>query len=165
MKKIIIVKWLGIVLFVVYSVLLIIDFVFDFLGDWKIITFSIILAIISINMIAKGVIIKSSSTLWFAVSLILFAITIAIFDIKNIDPKQYYFIFSIIPIISSIINLAIFENLIYIKVIILNISIAIPVFVWYFWDFKFIINLIISVLSVIIGIVISRFINLNKENG
>ena len=164
MKKISIVKWIGIILFFVYITLIVVDLIFEVLGDYRILILSLVLALISMNMISKGVIIKSSSTLWFALTLILFAILIAIFELKNINPTEYYYIFSIIPIISSVINLAIFQNLIYIKVIILNISIVIPIFILYFFQLHLLLNLLIFVISIGLGIIISRGIPLNKEN-
>ena len=164
MRKIEVVKWIGIILFLSYIILIIVDLSLDVLGDWQILVFSGILALISTNLIAKGVIIKSSSTMWFALTLILFAITIAIFEVKNNNALDYYYIFSIIPIISSVINLAIFQNLIYIKVVIFNISIIIPVCILYFIQLNFWIISAIFVISLLLGIMVCRSINLNKEN-
>jgi len=163
LKKITIVKWIGIILFLIYISMLVIDIVFNILGDLKIIIFSLLLALISINLIAKGVLLKSSSTMWFALTLILFAIVIAGFELNSLNSANYYFVFSIIPIISSLINLAIFKNLIYIKVIILNISIIIPTIVSYFVDLELYFVFAIAIFCVIMGIVLCRSINLNKE--
>ena len=143
--------------------MLVIDIIFDVLGDWKIIIFSLLLALISINLIAKGAILKSSSTMWFALTLILFAIVIAGFELNSLNPANYYYVFSIIPIISSLINLAIFKNLIYIKVIVLNISIIIPTIVSYFVDLELYFVFAIAIFCVIMGIVLCRSRNLNKE--
>lgn len=164
MKRINIIKWIGLILFLFYIVLLVVDLSLDVLGDWRILVFSLVLALISTNLIAKGVIIKSSSTLWFSITLVLFAITIAIFELKSIKAFDYYYIFSLIPIISSIINLAIFQNLIYIKVIILNISIIIPVCIQYFFHLRTWIIITTLVGCIVGGIIVCRCINLNKEN-
>lgn len=164
MKKIEIVKWIGVVLFLFYITLIAIDLTLGVLGDYQVLIFSIILALISINLIAKGVIIKSSSTLWFSITLILFALIIIVFEMNFIESIDYYYIFSFIPIISSVINLAIFQNLIYIKVVILNISIIIPVCIQYFLQLETIQILLIYIVSVLIGIIVCRCINLNKEN-
>lgn len=164
MKKIDIVKWIGIVLFFVYISILIIDIFSGFLGDYSIIVISLILSIISINSVVKGRLIKSSSTMWFAITLILFSILIVIFELNNIKPLDYYFVFSIIPIISSVINLAIFENLIYIKVIIFNISIIIPITIQYFFKLQVFLIAIVSILSIVVGILVCRQISLSKEN-
>lgn len=164
MKKIDIVKWIGIILFFVYISILIIDIFSGFLGDYNIIVISLILSIISINSVVKGRLIKSSSTMWFAITLILFSILIVIFELKNIKPLDYYFVFSIIPIISSVINLAIFENLIYIKVIIFNISIIIPITIQYFFKLQVFLIAIVSILSIVVGILVCRQISLSKEN-
>jgi hypothetical protein len=164
LKKIDIVKWIGIILFFVYISILIIDIFSGFLGDYNIIVISLILSIISINSVVKGRLIKSSSTMWFAITLILFSILIVIFELKNIKPLDYYFVFSIIPIISSVINLAIFENLIYIKVIIFNISIIIPITIQYFFKLQVFLIAIVSILSIVVGILVCRQISLSKEN-
>ena len=113
MKKIRIVQFLGIVLFVAYLIVFVIDLVRGVLGDYKELIFSLFMAIIGINLIVKGVIIKSNSTLWFANVLIMMALTIAELRCLMIDVVENYYLFTIIPIIASVINLVVFKNLIY----------------------------------------------------
>ena len=146
-----------------YVGLVVCDAVFDFLGNLKVLAFSILLSIISLNLIAKGILIKSSSTLWFAITLILFAIDIMIYDIIHLSPHDFYFVYGIIPIISSLINLAIFSNLIYIKVIILNISILIPLILSYYLNLNIFWILGILAISLVIGIIVCRCISLKRE--
>ena len=93
MKKIKIVQFIGILLFIIYVTLLLIDLTLNVLGDVKIIVFSCIMALISINLIAKGVILKSSSTLWFSITLILCAILIAVLEILQKNVSDFYYIF------------------------------------------------------------------------
>lgn len=164
MRKIRVVQLIGIALFLVYMGLIVADILFGYLGNYGELVLSILLAIISINLIYKGMLIRSSSTLWFAVSLILFAIAIVVFELLKVSPLDYYWIFSIIPIISSLINVAIFQNLIYIKVIILNISICIPIFIKYFSALNVWWIVAIAGVSVLMGILLCRCINFSKEN-
>lgn len=164
MRKIQVVQLIGIVLFVTYIALIATDIIFNYLRDYKVLILSSVLAIISLNLISKGVLLKSSSTLWFAITLLLMAIIIVIMHLMDIMPGKYYFIFAIVPIFSSIINLAIFHNLIYIKVIILNVSILIPILIIYFLDLSIWIYWLITIISILLGIVICRSWNLVKEN-
>lgn len=163
MKKIKIVQLIGLVLFVIYIALIVADLVFNYFGEYGNLILSIFLFVISLNLIYKGVVIRSGSTLWFSISLILFAISIVIFELLNVDPLRYYFIFPIIPIISSLINVAIFENLIYIKVIIINISIIIPIFIMYFTNLSIWWIMGVGVISNILGVLICRHISFDKE--
>ena len=71
--------------------------------------------------------------------------------------------FGVIPLISSFVNLAIFGAKIYIKVIILNLSILVPIFTSQFLNFQWFINVGIGIVSLILGILICRSINLDKE--
>ena len=164
MKKIKIIQIIGITLFIIYIGLIISDILLNYMGDYKILTLSFILALVSINSIWKGVVLRSSSTLWFSITLILISITIVIFDLNALVVENYYFIFVLIPIIASLINLAIFHNLIYIKVIILNISIAIPTIIHYFYNLKVWWNILSFGVSIVLGIIICRLWNLDKEN-
>lgn len=163
MKEIKKVQLIGFGLFVIYCFLIVADLLFDYWGDYSNLALSILLAVISLNMIHKGMLLRSGSTLWFAVSLILFAILIIIFEIINIDPFQYYFVFTFIPIIASLINVAIFQNLIYIKVIIINISIILPILIMYFTDLSIWWIIGIGVVGLIAGIIVCRNIVFNKE--
>ena len=163
MKKIKLVQIISILLFLVYIVLILIDIKASVLGNLSRFYFSILLAVISLNMIWKGKILKSTSTLWFGLSLILYAILIIIFELMQYDLQDLYYLFVFIPIISSVIILVIFGNLIYIKVIIFNIAIAIPVVLynvlWLAWWWV----VVIGVVSIVSAVLISRNLWFNKE--
>ena len=163
MKKIKIVQIIGILLFIIYLGLFITHLLWGILYDFDVFIFSIILAIISLVSIYKGVLLKSSSTFWFAIFLILTAIFSITINLLYLDINDFYFVFSILPIIASLFNLFIFKYKIYIKVIILNISIAIPVFCMQFLTWQWWINCIVGVISVLAGILICRLINFDKE--
>ena len=154
---------IGIGLFVLYVFMILTDIIFEYLGDYANMALSVLLAVISLNMIYKGVLLRSSSTLWFALDLILFAITIMIFELMKTNPIEYYFVFALIPIISSIINVAIFKNLIYIKVIIINISIIIPIFIMYFTNLSIWWLLTIGVIGIVLSVLLCRMIKMDKE--
>ena len=163
MKKIKIIQIIGILLFIVYVSLFLLDLIWGILYDIDTFVFSIVLAIISLTLIYKGTLLKSSSTMWFSIFLILTAIFTIILNLLHLNVSNYYYVFAILPIIASIFNLIIFKYIIYIKVIILNISIAIPVFCMQFLNWEWWINLIIGIISVIFGILICRLINFDKE--
>ena len=76
------------ILFVFYVVLIVCDFTIDFLGIKSDVLFSIVLAVVSLNLLYKGVLLRSSSTLWFSLNLIIYAILIVIFK----DLLHSYFI-------------------------------------------------------------------------
>jgi len=163
-KKIRIVQIVGILLFLVYvSFIIINSFKISIIRGKETFIFSILLAVLSITLIYKGVLLKSSSTLWFALNLISYAIILLLFDIFDIKLNENYYILSLIPIIASIINLAVFGYLIYIKVIILNISIIIPVMLWQFIDINIWWLLAIALFSVLLGIIICRSIYFKRE--
>jgi len=164
LKKIKIVQVTGIILFLLYFVLLIIDLLIGVFANYSFLVFSIIISAIGINLIYKGVLIKSSSTLWFANTLILYSILIAVLDLLNYDFFGNRVLFSIVPIVSSLINLFVFQNLIYVKVIIINLSIIIPMVIEYYADFEFGAILAVFLISIGVGICACRLINFDKEN-
>lgn len=164
MRKIRLVQIVGILLVVVYCILLCLDVIFNGLGNNRIILLSLVLAGIAVNMIVKGVIIRSGSTLWFAITLVISAIAVIIFSINTIDLNKYYYVFAILPIIASLINLVIFQNLIYIRIIIINVSILIPILLYSFVDLALHWVWLIGSVSVIGGIIVCRMIITNKEN-
>ena len=164
MKKIRIVQFLGIVLFVAYLIVFVIDLVRGILGDYKELIFSLFMAIIGINLIIKGVLIKSNSTLWFANVLITMALTIAVLRCLIIDVVENYYLFTIIPIIASVINLVVFKNLIYIKVIIINVTVIVPTILQFLKKFDIYWTTGMFVISVLIGVLVCRLINFDKEN-
>lgn len=163
MKKIKIIQIIGISLVLIYVVLLISDLVWGYLGDTNTLVFSVILVCIGLNLIHKGVLLKSTSTLWFAMCLIIFAICIIILKLNNKNVQDFAYLFGVIPLISSFINLALFGDKIYIKVIILNMSILVPIFTSQCLNLQWFINVGIGVISFILGIIICRHINLDKE--
>ena len=164
MKKIRIVQFLGIVLFVAYLIVFVIDLARGILGDYKELIFSLFMAIIGINLIIKGVLIKSNSTLWFANVLITMALTIAVLRYLKIDVVENYYLFTIIPIIASVINLVVFKNLIYIKVIIINVTVIVPTMLQFLKEFDIYWTTGMFVISVLIGVLVCRLINFDKEN-
>ena len=163
MKKIKIIQIIGISLVLLYLILLISDLVWGYLGDINTLVFSVILVCIGLNLIRKGVLLKSTSTLWFAMCLIIFAICIIILKLNNQNVQDFAYLFGVIPLISSFINLALFHAKIYIKVIILNMSILVPIFTSQFLNLQWFINVGIGVMAIILGILICRNINLDKE--
>lgn len=163
MKKIKIVQIIGFVLVLVYFLLIISELIVGYLKDFRELTFSILLVIVSINLLFKGVFLKSQSTLWFANVLILYAILMIVFNLLNIEYNNYIYIYILLPIISSIINIVIFHNLIYIKVIILNISLVVPFILYKFIKLDFYLYFIIGTISVLLGIIMCRFFKMKRE--
>ena len=161
--KIKLIQLLEFLLIVLYIGLLILGLTTEVIGDRFYLMLSVVLAALAFVMLGQGALIKSSSTLWFSLTLIMSAILLIFFDIKGIDASKVYYLFMFIPIISSLINLAIFENLLYIKVIILNISIIIPMCIVRYNDYDLWLTIISYIVSISIGIVVCRFINLNRE--
>ena len=121
MRKIRIIQLVGTILFVIYVTLFVVELEYNhFSTNNSVLAFSVLLALISLNMLNKGVVLRSSSTQWFGMVLILCAIAMMLLRLGVLTPNHYY-LFSIIPIIPSVILLAVFRNPLYIKVIILNI--------------------------------------------
>lgn len=162
MKKVKVVGIVGFLLVLLYVVLFTSNIIWGYLGDKDTLVLSIVLICISISSIYKGAILKSSSTMWFAICLILFSIIIVIFNLFDISHKFYY-LFVFIPIISSVINIIIFKYVIYFKVIILNLSIAIPVVLSSLFDFQLWLNITLYVSIILLGIIICRLIYFRKE--
>lgn len=164
MKKIRVVQFLGIMLFVAYLIVFAIDIFRGVLGNSKELIFSLFMAFIGVNLIVKGVIIKSNSTLWFANVLIGLSLTIVLLEYFNLEIKDCYYWFAIIPLFASIINLIVFKNFIYVKVIIINLTIIIPTILQFFNKFNLYWTIGMFVISILIGILICRLINFDKEN-
>ena len=162
MKKIRIVSVIGCALFILYILLIISELIWGYLEDTQLLLFSSVLAVISIIMLYKGVLIKSASTLWFAICLILFAISLVVFELVEIS-VEYYYLLSLLPIIASIVNIAIFHNLFYIKVIIINLSIFIPLLVTQFVLLDWWWVVLIYAISIVLGIILCRNLSLEKE--
>ena len=163
MKRIRFVQIIGLLLFLCYVILLVVNAINGFLGNYSHLVLSAIMSIIGLNLIFKGAIIKSSSTMWFANVLISLSLTIIITNLFLIDLRQVYYVMAIIPLCASLINLIVFNNLIYVKVMIINISILVPIVIDYFYDFEIYWSIGMFVISVLTGIMICRFINFDKE--
>lgn len=163
MKKIKVVQIIGFVLFFVYVGLVISEFIWGYISDYRELLFSVLLAVVSINMLVKGVFLKSQSTLWFAITLVMYAILMTIFSIFNIDYNLYNYIFILLPIIASAINIVVFHNLLYIKVIILNLTLAIPFILSKFISLQTFWYYVIGVVSVLIGIIVCRCLKMKRE--
>ena len=163
MKKIRIVQFFGIVLFVAYLILFVIDLIRGILGDYKEAIFSLFIAIIGINLIVKGVLIKSNSTLWFANVLISMALLIVVLKYLGFVIDEHYYLFTIIPIFASVINLIVFKNLIYVKVIIINVTIIVPTISQFLNQFDIYWTAGMFVISILIGVLVCRLINFDKE--
>ncbi len=164
MKKVKILQALGYILFALYLALIIMQLSINLFGKYQDIVFSIVLATVSLNLIYKGVLLKSASTLWFAICLILYAIALVVFVLFHISFESHYYIFAFLPIIASLLNIAIFGNLLYIKVIAINISIIIPITIFRFVTTNIFVVATTAILSIALGIVICRKINIDKEN-
>ena len=163
MTRLKIVSFAGIFLFFIYLFLLITEWLYGYLGDYKDIIFSCVLAVVSLTLIFKGLLIKSTSTIWFSLCLILYALSIVVFDIINLNYLKYYSIFAFIPVISSLIILAIFKNLLYIRLIILNIFVACPIILNNIFNFKTWLFIIILIFAIILSVFVCRWIHFDKE--
>lgn len=146
-----------------YISLVISNMIWRVLDDNLLFILSIVMIVFGVNMLFKGKLLRSVSTLWFALILIFCAVFILLLEIFNKDISEYYFIFSLIPIIPSIMCVFILDAKIFLKVIILNISIAIPVILLQFLNIEWYYILAIGLLTLAFGIVICRSINLDKE--
>ncbi|HBO48215.1 MAG TPA: hypothetical protein DD614_00015 [Clostridiales bacterium] len=162
-KRVRIIQIVGLILVFVYLGLFVSNLVFGYMGSLDTFIFSIILVAIGFDLIYKGVLLKSSSTLWFANSLILFAILIIILKLEKQNLLDFVYLFALIPVLPSILNLAVFKNTIYIKIIILNLSIFIPILIQFVFSPKFWLMLIIWLFSVTLGIIICRNLKFGKE--
>ena len=164
MKRIRVVQVIGIVLFVAYLLLFIADMLRNVLGNYKEIILSVLISLIGVNLLVKGFLIKSNSTLWFANVLILMSLTIALLEFLKFDIVNYYYLFTIIPMIASVINLIVFKNLIYIKVMIINFTVIVPAVLQFIYKFDIYLMTLMFVISILIGILICRMINFDREN-
>lgn len=163
MKKIRFVQAVGVVLFLGYILLLVIDVFKGFLGNYYQLILSLIMAIIGFNLLFKAVIIKSSSTIWFAIVLISMSVVIITMSLYRIEIEKLYYVFAIIPLFASLLNLIVFNNLIYIKVMIINATIIVPMIIQQFYTVGNYWSIGLFVISILIGIIICRVINFDKE--
>jgi hypothetical protein len=163
-KKIRIVQVVGIVLFLSYLLLFVVNVFRGLFADFYQILLSVIMTLIGFNLVFKGVVIKSNSTLWFANVLITMSLTIIILNLLKIDMDEILYLFTIIPIFASVLNLVVFNNLIYLKIIIINITFIVPALIQKFYKFELYCTIGMYVISILIGILVCRLINLDKEN-
>lgn len=162
MKKIVIIEIIGLLLFVSYIVLFVLDVSLGLLGDNATLILSVVLALVSIILMLEGFTLKSSSTLWFAICLIIFSIFIIISKLNPngfISPVAY----ACIPVLASIINLIIFNYKIYYKLLIINASIIIPVAVDTYLDINVWWKVAVWTGSVLLGIFVCRCIKFKKS--
>ncbi len=148
-------------LIILYILLIIFNNIFNIWKDYEIVYFSVLLACISIVTLYQGVLIKSFSTLWFSITMILIAVSILVIDILG---YVSFFIDTIVflPIVSSFILLLLGRK-IYFKVMILNLSIAIPILVIRYIDIVLWLDIVIFALSILIGLILSKSIKLGEE--
>lgn len=161
-KRVKIIQIIGSLLVFVYLGLFVSNVIFGYLGALDTFIFSILLVAIGFDLIWKGVLLKSSSTLWFAICLILWAILILILKLYNQNIQEYIFVFASIPLIPSALNMIVFKNSIYLKVIIINISIIVPILLMQFLTLSWWCLVLIATASVGVSIVICRFIGLKR---
>lgn len=161
-KRVKIIQIIGSLLVFVYLGLFVSNVIFGYLGALDTFIFSILLVAIGFDLIWKGVLLKSSSTLWFAICLILWAILILILKLYNQNIQEYIFVFASIPLIPSALNMIVFKNSIYLKVIIINIFIIIPILLMQFLTLRWWWLVLIATASVGASIAICRFIGLKR---
>lgn len=161
-KRVKIIQIIGSLLVFVYLGLFVSNVIFGYLGALDTFIFSILLVAIGFDLIWKGVLLKSSSTLWFAICLILWAILILILKLCNQNIQEYIFVFASIPLIPSALNMIVFKNSIYLKVIIINISIIVPILLMQFLTLSWWWLVLMATASVVVSIVICRFIGLKR---
>lgn len=162
MRKIRAIKYVGIALFVVYVVTIIFAHFTNFFGDYDVIAFSLVLASVALHLFYKGAVLKSFSTLWFALCLILYALCILAFEVWNIEYEDYFYLFAFLPILPSVLMVA-FGRVTYLKVIIVNLSISLPLLLFNYFNLSFWLKLASFAISISLGIVISRCIYIGKE--
>ena len=161
-KRVKIIQIIGSLLVFVYLGLFVSNVIFGYLGALDTFIFSILLVVIGFDLIWKGVLLKSSSTLWFAICLILWAILILILKLYNQNIQEYIFVFASIPLIPSALNMIVFKNSIYLKVIIINIFIIVPILLMQFLTLSWWWLVLMATASVGVSIVICRFIGLKR---
>ena len=163
LKKIKAVQLISFILIITYIALVCINFAFGVLGENSVFIFSGLIVVIGIDLIFKGTFLKSTSTLWFALILILSAIAIIMCRLMKLNLTDFTWVFMVIPIIPSIINLIVFHAKIYIKVIIINISLAAPFVLMQFTKITWYWLLLIAVFVLGLAILICRNIDFDKE--
>lgn len=162
MRKIRAIKFIGIILFVGYVLIGIMAYMERLVSRTDNILFSVLLAILSIFVCFKGSILKSYSTLWFGITLILYALLIVTFEVVKFDYMGYSYVFAFLPLITSTLFIC-FKKFNYIKIFIINLTIAIPVMFVNILNLKLWLNIAVFTISIIIGIVVCKLIDLSRE--
>lgn len=162
MKKIKVVQIIGIMLVLLYVALVLTNLIWGVI-DHSAFLFSIVIVLVGANLIYKGKLLKSASTLWFAFNLIFGAILIIILELLKLEIQDFGYIFAFVPMLASMFILVILRTKIYIKVMIINISVIIPLLVYKFAQIEWYFALIIAIICIVASIVICRNINLDKE--
>lgn len=162
MKKIKIVQIVGIMLVFLYVALLLTNLIWGVIDD-SLLYFSIVIVLVGANLIYKGKLLRSTSTLWFGFTLIFGAILIIILELLKLEIQDFGYVFAFVPMLASILILIILGAKIYIKVMIINISIIIPLLVYRFTKIEWYFVLIIAIICICASIFICRNINLDKE--
>lgn len=163
MKKIKAIQLISVSLFFIYLTLFVSDLIWRYTRDDRQLLFSLVLVCLSISTLIKGVFLKSQSTLWFSITLVLYAILMVVFGLLKVDYSTYYYLYVLLPIIASIINIVVFGNLLYIKLIILNISIFIPIVIAEFVILSIFDCVILSAISIALGIIVCKCVKMGKE--
>ncbi len=162
MRKIRAIKYLGIILSIIYLFVIVVAYYTEYISGTENLIFSVLLAVLSLFSCFKGSMIRSFSTLWFGITLILYALLIIIFEVKNFSYSEYIYVFAFLPIITSLIFIC-FRKLNYIKVMIINLSIAIPILLSNIFEIKIGLNIAIFSVSILVGIIVCRLINTHRE--
>lgn len=162
MRKIRAIKYIGLLLSIIYLLTILGVCFTEYIGGTENLVFSILLAVLSVFSCFKGSMIKSFSTLWFGITLILYAFLIIIFEVTEFSYFDYIYVFAFLPIVTSLIFVC-FKKFNYIKVVIINLSIAIPILLSNILDVKLWLNIAIFSISILIGIFVCRLINISRE--
>lgn len=149
-------------MFVMYASTTILAYSTNLFGDYEVVAFSLVLASVALHLFYKGAVLKSFSTLWFGLSLILYALIILAFEIWKIGYAEYLFLFAFLPILPSILMFAL-GRAIYLKVIIFNFSIAVPLVIFNYVSLNFWLQFGVFTISIAVGILISRCTHIGKE--
>lgn len=162
MGKIRALKCIGLVLVVAYVLTILLAYKGSYFGNYNVLAFSLVLTLVSLGLCYKGSVLKSYSTLWFALSLILYALLILIFEIKNIEYSHLIYLFAFLPILPSLL-LVCLGKFAYIKVIIINLSLALPLLVINILEMALWLKIGVFTVSVLLGLLVSKFFSLDKE--
>lgn len=162
MRKIKIIKYVGVMLFIIYVATMVLASFSNYFGDFNVIAFTLVLALLSLHLCYKGTVLHSYSTLWFALNLVLYALLILYFEIMKIDYNGFYFLFAFLPIVPSLI-LVFLGKAGYLKVIILDLSVALPLTIFNFPTLNLWLKIGVFAFSILLGIFICKLFSLGKE--